>query len=112
MSNGELKQCVKTILLRHEGEARAIPGRELAAMFNLRDDRRVRLTIRELIADGLPIISRTEHPGGYFVPTSVEEAKHCTESLRSRAIEIFLRRKELIRHTALYLKPAEQGRLL
>ena len=112
MHNGNLKSHLKSILERHEGKARAITGRELAAIVGHRDDRSVRLAIRELISDGLPIISVTEHPGGYFIPTSLEEAKHCTVSLRSRAIEIFLRRRQLIRNTALYLKPASQGKLL
>jgi hypothetical protein len=112
MNNDDLKAHLKSILLRHEGRPRAITGRELAAIVGHRDDRRVRLVIRDLITDGLPVVSNTESPGGYFIPTSIEEAKHCTESLRSRSIEIFLRRKQLIRNTALYLKPALQGKLL
>ena len=112
MHSEDLKIRLRSILLMHEGKARAITGRELATMVGHRDDRQVRLVIRELISEGLPVISRTESPGGYFIPTSLEEAKQCTESLRSRSIQIFLRRREIIKNTALYLKPASQGKLL
>lgn len=111
MNNGNLKAYLKTTLLRHEGKSRAITGKELAGMVGHRDDRKVRLVIRELISEGLPVASSTEKPFGYFIPVSIEEAKQCTESLRSRSIEIFLRRRELIRNTALYLKPAIQSKL-
>ena len=106
-----MKKQLKGILLRHEGRSQAIKARELAEIVQS-DERKVRLIIRVLITEGLPIISSTEQPGGYFIPTSLEETKHCTASLRSRAIEIFLRRKQLIRNTALYLKPASQGEFL
>jgi len=106
-----IKEDLKDILLQHEGRVSAITGQELAAIVGQRNDRGVRVAIRELITEGLPIVSSTEPPQGYFISTSLEETKHCTESLRSRAVEIFLRRKELIRNTALYLKPAEQRRL-
>jgi len=111
MHNGNLKSHLKSILERHEGKARAITAGQLSAMSGA-PDRSVRLAIRELIDEGMPIISSTEIPSGYFIPTSLEEAKHCTTSLRSRAIEIFLRRRQLIRNTALYLKPASQEKLL
>ena len=112
MSNGELKSRVKTILLRHEGEARAIPGRELAAMFNLRDERSVRLAIRELIADGLPVAANTEAPAGYFIVATRQEAERYAGSIRNRLIKDAIRRRDFRRAADQYLTPAIQGRLL
>ena len=111
MSN-ELKVRVKTILLRHEGEASAIPGRELAAMFNLRNDRQVRLAIRELITDGLPIAANTESPAGYFIVATRQEANRYAGSIRNRLIKDAIRRRDFRRAADQYLTPAEQGRLL
>jgi len=108
----DLKAQVKDILQRHEGRSRAITGKELARMLGYRDDRKIRQIIEELLDDGLPIISTTEAPGGYFIPTSLGEAQRYTQSLQSRATLIFLRRKKVITNTALYLKPATQVRLL
>ena len=76
------------------------------------EDRRVRLTIEELIEEGLPVISATDFPPGYFIPLSLDEARLYTQSLRSRAVEIFLRRRKVLKNTALHLKPASQGKLL
>jgi len=76
------------------------------------DDRAIRLAIEDLIDDGLPIVSATEPPAGYFVPLTLDEAREYTQSLRSRAVQIFLRRRKVIRNAALYLKPAVQGRLM
>jgi len=89
----------------------AITARELSYLTN-HPDRKIRLVIEELIEDGLPVVSATESPAGYFIPISLEEARQYTQSLRSRAVEIFLRRKRVIKNTALYLKPAEQARLI
>ena len=108
----DFKLELKAILLRHEGEARAIPGRELAAMFNLRDDRRVRLAIRELIADGLPVAANTEKPAGYFIVATRQEAERYAGSIRNRLIKDAIRRRDFRRAADLYLTPAEQGRLI
>ena len=110
MYNGELKSQLKNILLRHEGQAQAITGRELAAIFNLRDDRRVRLAIRELITEGVPIASSTE--SGYFIVSTRQEAEQYAQSIRSRLIQDAIRRRDFRRAADQYLTPAEQGILL
>ena len=112
MSNVELKVRVKNVLLRHEGEARAITGRELASIFKQRDDRRVRLAIRELRADGLPVAANTESPAGYFVIASRKEAERYALSIRNRLIKDAIRRRDFRRTADQYLTPAEQGRLI
>lgn len=115
----ELKVELRHILERHIGRDRAIPGRELAKMLGHHDDRQIRLSIRELIKDGLPIAAATERkenglkklPAGYFLASTWEEARAYAEGEKSRLIEIALRRRDFNRGAALYLKPAEQRRL-
>ena len=108
--NQDLKAHLKSILLRHEGQARAITGRELAAMFGLRDDRSIRLVIRELIKDGLPVASSTE--AGYFIVATRQEAEQYAISIRSRLIENAIRRRDFRLAADQYLTPAEQGVLI
>ena len=110
MNKDELKAELKSILLRHEGRDRAITGRELAAMFGQRDDRQVRLAIRDLITDGLPVASSTE--AGYFIVANRQEAEQYACSIRSRLIQDAIRRRDFRRAADQYLTPAAQGRLI
>jgi len=110
--NGDLKRHLKGILERHESRARAITGRELAAIVGHHDDRKVRMVIRDIIADGLPVASSTEAPAGYFVVATRQEAEEYAFSLRSRLIEDAKRRRDFRRAADLYLTPARQGRLI
>ena len=112
MNNDTFKNNLKGILLSHEGKAQAITGRELAAMFNLKDDRRVRLVIRDLITEGLPVAANTEVPAGYFIVATRREAERYAGSIRSRLIKDALRRRDFRRAADQYLTPAEQGRLI
>lgn len=111
MTDYDLKSQLKRILQRHEGRGQAITARELAAVTGY-DERRVRLVIRELITDGLPVASSTESPAGYFMVATWEEAHRYAESIKGRLIEDAIRRRDFRRSVALYLKPAEQRRLL
>jgi len=112
MHNGNLKSHLKSILERHEGKARAIPGRELASMVGHRDDRSVRMAIRELISDGLPVASSTESPPGYFIVANRQEAEQYALSIRSRLIEDAIRRRDFRRAADQHLTPAVQRRLI
>ena len=112
MNNDTFKNNLEGILLRHEGEAQAITGRKLAAMFNLKDDRRVRLVIRDLITEGLPIAAHTEVPAGYFIVVTRREAERYAGSIRSRLIQDAIRRRDFRRAADMWLTPAEQGRLI
>ena len=103
MNNSDLKAQLKSILLRHEGKAQAITGRELATIFNLNDDRRVRLAIRDLITEGLPVAANTEVPAGYFIVTTRQEAERYAGSIRSRLINDALRRRDFRRAADQYL---------
>lgn len=112
MTNDNLKAYIRSVLLTHVGKTRAITGRELASIVGERDDRQVRLVIRELIGKGLPIASSTEAPQGYFVVDTRQEADDYAASIRSRLIENALRRRDFRRAADMYLTPAQQGQLL
>lgn len=112
MNNGDLKFRLKGILLKHEGKANAIPGRVLATIVGHRDDRQVRLAIRELITDGVPVASSTESPAGYFIVATHQEAEEYAASIRSRLIEDALRRRDFRQAASMRLAPAKQGRLI
>ena len=75
-------------------------------------ERKVRLIIRELIAENLPVASTTEPPPGYFIITDRKQAAEYAESIKSRLIEDALRRRDFQRAADQWLMPAEQGRLI
>ena len=110
-TNG-FKPKLKQILEHRTGRDRAITGRELASMFGHRDDRKIRLTIRELIAEGIPVASATQPPLGYFLVNTWAEARQYQASLKARLVEDAIHRRDFSRSAALYLKPAEQGILI
>ena len=111
MSDNGLNSQLKHILECHKGRAQAITARELSHMTG-QDDRKVRLVIRDLITNGLPVASSTEFPGGYFVVSTWEEVRQYAKSIRNRLIEDAIRRRDFNRSAALYLQTAEQGRLI
>lgn len=78
----------KTILesLRF-GKRSAIKGSELARVLGERDDRRVRVAIRELIAEGKPIASSVTEPMGYFIVSNEFEAVDYIRVLNERIKE-------------------------
>ena len=108
MNTDDLKVQLKSILLRHEGEARAIKAKELCLLLEL-PDRQVRLLIREFRSDGLPVLSSGE---GYFMPSNWDELRDCLASMRSRLIADAWTRRDIKVHGERYLTPAEQGRMI
>lgn len=106
------KALLKSILLRHEGRANPITGREIAKILGYKDDRRIRLIIRELIAEGLPVASSTENPPGYFIVSNRQEAETYAASIKSRLIEDAIRRRDFRRAADMYLTPATQRRMI
>ena len=111
-SGAKMKAELKHILEGHHGRRSAITGRELARRFGQRDDRKIRLIIRELIAEGLPVASSTEPPAGYFLVETWQEVEEYAQSVRDRLINDALRRRDFRKAAAHYLLPAEQGRLI
>ena len=107
----DLRQALKRILENHNGRAQAIASRLLTELTGA-PDRSIRMAIEDLITDGLPVVSATDAPAGYFIPANMDEAREYTKSLCSRAVVIFLRRKRVIKNAGRYLAPASQGRLI
>jgi len=85
---------VLRILRLHRGKANAITGKELAQLLGEPNDRLIRKEIRELIAQGYPIASRTEKPYGYYLVESSAEAEHYLKSLKGRLVEDAYRRRD------------------
>lgn len=106
-----LERELRDILRHHEGTDYAITSRELAALTG-KPERTVRLVIRELIRDGLPVASRTEPPAGYYIVTSRRQAQEYADSLKSRLIEDARRRRDFRTAADGWLTPAVQEKLL
>jgi len=70
-TNRELKQEVRH-LLRY-GKQKSRTGKELASILGFSNDRLVRLAIRDLIAEGLLVISSVHPPYGYYIADNPEE---------------------------------------
>jgi len=92
--------------LRH-GRQNAITGKELASRLGERDDRRVRLVIRDLIAAGHPIASAVNKPYGYFIANSPDEVTEYMNVLRSRLVEDAYRRRDFKRATKALTNPGQ-----
>lgn len=89
----ELKQEVK--LLLNTGKGYATTGEALALTLNYKNDRFIRLAIRELIADGIPVISSVNPPYGYYIANSPDDITEHLGDLRHRALEILRRYRDL-----------------
>ena len=107
----DIKRELRTILGRHIGRDSAITGESLARMVGQRN-RQVRQVLEDLIEEGLPIVSTSEPPAGYFLATSHKEAEEHTESLHSRAMSLLHRQKKTVNNVVLYWGDNRQGRLL
>lgn len=111
MYKAELKGRLRMILRVRNGRPSAITAGELS-MITESTERNVRLAIRELITEGLPVASTTELPGGYFLVATRQEAEQYAASIRSRLIEDAIRRRDFRRAADMHLTPARQGKLL
>jgi hypothetical protein len=106
-----MKAQLLNILRQHQGRLNPITGKELARLLSQNDDRKIRMLIEELIEEGHAIVGATQSPMGYFIAVTVQEVKECTESLKSRGIQIFMRRQKLLKNAS-QIKPLVQGRLI
>jgi|TARA_Y100000310_G_C20329923_1_gene644767 biotin operon repressor len=68
----KLTKAVMSLL--REGKQNAISGNELARRLGQGDDRKIRLVIREIIRDGIPIASSVTPPMGYYIVKNGEES--------------------------------------
>ena len=108
----ELKESVKQLLANHQGHGKAIKGAEIAIILGQNDDRYIRLSIRELIAEGYPIASSVLKPYGYFLVESRAEAIEYQQSLKNRLIEDALRLRDFRRGAGCRLAKTVQGVLI
>lgn len=79
------------------GQRNAITARELATKLGNYNDRAVRLAIRELIAQGIPIASSVTTPMGFFIADSRDETDAYISNLRSRIKEDAFRLRDFKR---------------
>ena len=79
------------------GKSQAVRGSTIAQRLNFKDDRQVRIAIREMIAEGVPIASTTHPPYGYFIIQGKEEAEEYIGVTRHRIIQDCLRLRDFKR---------------
>ena len=106
-----LKAQVKAVLVAHQGRTTAIKAGELAELLSS-TDRAVRLAIRALIAEGLPVASATETPAGYFITETLAEREAYMADLKGRLIQDALRRRDYKLAAARAFEGVKQGKLI
>lgn len=84
---------IENIILNNikPGRENSISRDKLVSMTGI-NDRTIRDTIADLRASGVPIISNTQE-GGYYLPSTKDEAQEYIESMESRAKKIFISAK-------------------
>lgn len=107
MVEASLKTEVRNLL--HYGKDNAQKGRVLAKLLNLKNDRPIRIAIRDLIAEGVPIASSVSAPYGYFIANSPEEAKAYVKVVKSRLVEDAYRCRDFKVAASKLLKPCQLG---
>ncbi len=108
MTAQERPKLRKTILehLRH-GRTAAITGSQLAVACGYRDDRLIRVLIRELIAEGVPIASSVSPPMGFFIIDNPDEAAKYIKVLKERIKEDQARLRDFEKATEEYSPPEQ-----
>lgn len=114
MDNG-IKPQLKHIIENHRGRTNAIKRRDLRILLNDINDRKLRLIKTELIREGVPVLSATKQPAGYYMPTSHDELRTGLKTLQSYIIELCKDYRDIKKSGKLFLEtpaPARQDRLL
>ena len=106
-----MREEIISILMGHKGRDSAIKGSEITKMVGQRSDREVRIILRDLIAEGLPIASSVTEPYGYFIIETQQERNDYLALTRSRLIENALRRRDFKLASARYLERVIQPSL-
>lgn len=83
-----LRAEVMRILERHHGKENAITGKALALALRMPDDRKIRVTIDELIEEGVAIAASVSQPAGFFIVRTEHEAHEYIGVLKRRRDEI------------------------
>lgn len=108
-TNHTLKRDVRSLL--KYGRENAVTGKELAKILGYPNDRVIRLAIRELIADRVPIASSTVNPSGYFITKTEDEATKYLAVLRGRLVEDAYRRRDYKLASRVILDPYQMSLL-
>lgn len=69
------------------GRRNATRGKDLAYALGERDDRKIRLMIRELISEGVPVASAVSQPMGFYIVANEHEAADYIRVLKERIKE-------------------------
>ena len=110
--NNEFKPRLKAFLESHRGRPEAITRREIKDTLDYHNDRKLRILIGEIRAEGLPVLFSTKKPAGYFVPATFEELRVGLDSFRSYVIALCVQSARIKHSGELYLKEEKQGALL
>lgn len=92
-----------------QGRQSALKGRDLAWQFGYGDDRKVRLIIRELIAEGVPIASSVSEPMGFYIIRNGDEAREYMDVLKARIREDSDRLADFEKASREYSPPEQIG---
>ena len=84
----------RVLTLIKTGHRNAITGRDIAHAIGQSDDRKVRLIIRELIAEGVPIASSVSEPMGFYIVANEHEAADYMRVLKERIREDTVRLRD------------------
>ena len=76
------------------GRRNAITGKKIAHALHQSDDRKIRLIIRELIAEGVPIASSVSEPMGFYMVANEHEASDYIRVLKERIREDMARLRD------------------
>lgn len=110
--NNDIKPRLKGILSNRQGRARAITRREIKNILGYQNDRKLRLIIAEIRAEGLPVLFATNKPAGYYVPATWDELRAGLDSFKSYIIDLCVQRARIKKAGALSLYSSKQGVLL
>ena len=110
--NNDIKPRLKAILSSHQGRDRAITRRELRDTLGYQNDRQLRLIIAELRSEGLPVLSATNKPAGYYVPATWNELREGLDLFRSYIIDLCVQRARIKKAGELSLYSGKQGALI
>ena len=110
--NNDIKLRLKAILSSRQGRARAITRREIKNILDYENDRKLRLIIAEIRAEGLPVLFATNKPAGYYVPANWDELRAGLDSFKSYIIDLCIQRAYIKKAGELSLYSGKQGLLL
>lgn len=92
------------------GRRNAVRGKDLAYELRQPDDRKIRLIIRELISEGVPIASAVSEPMGFYIVANEHEAADYIRVLKERIKEDTARLHDFEKAVS-HLNVPEQGSL-